>query len=59
MAQGPTHLTSYYSVSFKALSWDFPGGLVVKTLFSNAGGAGSFLDGELRPHMPCGQKTKT
>ena len=35
--------------------WDFPGGPVVKTSPTSAGSVGSF--GELRSHMPCGQKT--
>ena len=39
-------------------SWDLPGGPGVKTSSSNAGGAGSIPGGELRPHLPCGQKTK-
>ena len=37
-----------------------PGGPVVKTSPSNAGSAGLIPDwGELRSHMPQGQKTKT
>ena len=40
--------------------WDFPGGPVVKTSPSSAGGVGSIPGpGELRSHMPRGQKTKT
>ena len=35
---------------------DFPGGPVVKTLPSNAGGAGSVPGRELRSHIPRGQK---
>ena len=38
---------------------DFPGGPVVKTLPPNAGGEVPSLFGELRAHMPSGQKTKT
>ena len=38
---------------------DFPGGLMVKSWPSNAGGIGSPLVRELRPHMSHGQKTKT
>ena len=38
---------------------DFPGGPVVKTSPSNAGGEGSIHGRELRSHMPRGQKTKT
>ena len=39
---------------------DFSGGLVVKTLPSNAGGVGLIPGkGELRFHMPHSQKTKT
>ena len=37
---------------------DFPGGPVVKTLPSNAGGEGSIPGRELRSHMARGQKTK-
>ena len=37
----------------------FPGGPVVKTLPSNAGGAGSVPGWELRSHMPCNQKAQT
>ena len=37
---------------------DFPGGPVVKTSPYNAGGTGSIPAGELRSHMPYGQKTK-
>ena len=33
-------------------SWDFPGGPVVKTLPSNAGGLGSISSQETRSHMP-------
>ena len=36
-----------------------PGGPVVKTSPSNAGGMASVPDGELRSHMPLGQKTET
>ena len=39
--------------------WDFPGGPVVKTPPSKAGGVGRSLVGELRSHMPRSQKTKT
>ena len=35
---------------------DFPGGPVVKTLPSNAGGAGSVPGGGAKIHMPPGQK---
>ena len=46
--------------------WDFPGGQVVKTSPSNAGDKGSVCGwgakisavGELRSHMPYGQKKK-
>ena len=38
-------------------SKDFSSGSVVRTLPSSA--QVPFLVGELRPHMPCGQKTKT
>ena len=38
---------------------DFPGGPVVETLPSNAGGTGSIPVGVLRSHMPHGQKTRT
>ena len=38
---------------------DFPGGPVVKTSPSNAGGEGQIPGRELRSHMPQGQKTKT
>ena len=38
---------------------DLPGGLVVKTLLSNAGGAVQSLVGKLRSHKPGGQETKT
>ena len=37
---------------------DFPGGPVVKTLPSNAGGAGSIPGQEAESHILCGQKTK-
>ena len=38
---------------------DFPGGPVVRTLPSSAGGAGSTLVGKLRSHIPCSGKSKT
>ena len=37
---------------------DLPGGPVVKTSPSNAGSTGLIPDGELRSHMPHGQKSK-
>ena len=37
---------------------DFPGGPVVKTLSSNAGGAGLIPGGELRSCMPRGPKNQ-
>ena len=40
----------------KGAPGDFPGGPVIKTSPSNAGGAVRFLAGELRSHMPPGQK---
>ena len=43
----------------KEMSRDFPGGPVVKTLPSNAGGLGSIPCGEVRSHMPWVQKNKT
>lgn len=36
-------------------SWDFPGGPVVRTSPSSAGGASSIPGGRWRPHMPPGQ----
>ena len=45
---------------FSVRKWgDFPGGPVVKTLPSDAGGAGLIAGVELRSHMPRGHKTKT
>ena len=38
---------------------DFPGGPVVKTLPSNAGGLGSIPGWGSKSHMPRNQKTKT
>ena len=43
----------------KVVSRDFPGGSVVQTLPSSAEGRESILVGELRSHMPSGQKNKT
>ena len=43
---------------FKTNDRDFPGGPVVKTSPSNAGGAGSIPGQKLRSHMPCGQKKR-
>ena len=37
---------------------DFPRGQEVETSPSDAGGVVRFLVGELRSHMPCGQKAK-
>ena len=45
--------------SYRKYLWDFPGGPVVKTLPSNAGGRFLSLVGELRSHMPRSQKHKT
>ena len=42
----------------KYISWDFPGGSVVKTLPSNSGSAGSIPGWQLRSHMPHSQKNK-
>ena len=41
------------------LCWGFPGGPVVKTSPSKTGVWVRSLAGELRSHMPAGQKTKT
>ena len=42
----------------KEIHQDLPGGQVVRSLPSSAGGAGSVPDGELRSHMPVCQKTQ-
>ena len=39
-------------------SWGLPGGPVVKTSLPMQGVPVQSLVGELRPHLPCGQKTK-
>ena len=47
-----------FCVRIRSTYRDFPGGPVVKSSPSNAGGAGSILSqGASIPH-PCGQKTK-
>ena len=43
----------------EVVSRNFPGGPVVKNPLSSAGGKGLISVGELRSHMPCGQKNQS
>ena len=57
-----TVIAKKYKPLYLKYSWDFPGGPVVKTLPSNAGGAASIPGGGAkvpRAPPPRGQKTKT
>ena len=45
-----------FASTLKLEPGNFSGGPVVKTLPSSAGVPVGFLAGELRSHMPCGQK---
>ena len=52
-------LSLHHRQRYRKVSWNVPGGPLVKTSPTSAGSTGSFPGRGTRSHMPQGQKTKT